>query len=146
MLVQGANGITIKADVMIDTLNIDLFDMMVLPGGWGGTDQLVENVTVQKFLKIMNNHNKLVGSICAAAFALDTAGVLSEHYTCYPSVEERISQPNYDATQQVIKEGNVMTSRGPGTAICFGLQIVKELVGQEQYHALKSGLLADFCD
>jgi 4-methyl-5(b-hydroxyethyl)-thiazole monophosphate biosynthesis len=45
----------------------------------------------------------------------------------------------------VVEDKNVLTSKGPGTAICFGLEIVKKFAGEEVYNQLKAGLLADFC-
>lgn len=144
--VQGANGIIVKADNHISEVNVDELDMIVLPGGWGGTDILAEDETVQSILKAMNEKEKLVGAICAAPFALDKAGVLSENFTCYPSAEEKIRLEGYTDKQQVVEEGNIMTSRGPGTSICFGLAIVKKLVGEEMYQQLKAGLLADYCN
>jgi 4-methyl-5(b-hydroxyethyl)-thiazole monophosphate biosynthesis len=145
LTVQGANGIIIKADNHISEVDVDSLDMIVLPGGWGGTDILAQNETIQNILKTMNEKQKLVGAICAAPFALNKAGVLSENFTCYPSVEEQIRLDGYSDKNAVVEDGNIMTSRGPGTAICFGLEIVKKLAGQEMYEQLKAGLLADFC-
>jgi 4-methyl-5(b-hydroxyethyl)-thiazole monophosphate biosynthesis len=145
-LVTGANGITVQADTDIKNVVADDLDMVVLPGGWDGTYALAENPTVQELLKEMKAKEKIVGAICAAPFALKAAGVLSEHYTCYPSVEEQIGNlEGYTDAQKVVEDGNVMTSRGPGTAICFGLSIVKKLVGEETYLQLREGLLADYC-
>jgi 4-methyl-5(b-hydroxyethyl)-thiazole monophosphate biosynthesis len=144
-LVTGANGITIQADTDIKFVVADELDMIVLPGGWDGTHALAENETVQQLLRDMKAKEKLVGAICAAPFALKQAGVLGEHYTCYPSVEEQIGKEGYTDKEKVVIDGNVMTSRGPGTAICFGLAIVKKLVGEETYQQLKEGLLADYC-
>lgn len=145
--VTGANGITLKADAPLGDLTADELDMVVLPGGWGGTDRLAADEKVQSLLKAMDAKGKQIGAICAAPFALNAAGVLKEKYTCYPSVEEQIRTEGYlgDA-QQVVEDANVMTSRGPGTAICFGLQIVKKLVGEETFEALRSGLLATYCE
>ena len=144
-LVTGANGITVKADTDIKYVLADELDMIVLPGGWEGTHMLAENERVQELLKEMKAKEKIVGAICAAPFALKAAGVLGSKYTCYPSVEEQIGKEGYTDRQKVVIDGNVMTSRGPGTAICFGLEIVKRLVGEETYLSLKEGLLADYC-
>ncbi len=144
-LVTGANGITVKADTDIKYVVADELDMIVLPGGWEGTHALAENETVQDLLREMKAKEKVIGAICAAPFALKTAGVLGSKYTCYPSVEEQIGKEGYTDKQKVVIDGNVMTSRGPGTAICFGLAIVKRLVGEETYLSLKDGLIADYC-
>jgi len=145
-LVLGANGITIKADVPIKTVIAEDFDMIVLPGGWDGTHALAENPTVQSLLREFKEIDKVVGAICAAPYALKTAGVLGNDYTCYPSVEEEIKQDGYRTDKKVVIDGNIMTSRGPGTALCFGLEIVKRLVGVDSYQAVKDGMLLEFCD
>lgn len=143
LLVKGANGITIQADRSIDGITADDLDMIVLPGGWGGTNALAEDAAVQSLLKAMDAKGKNIGAICAAPFALYAAGVLKEGYTCYPSVEEQIKVTGYQGDKSaVVQSGNVMTSRGPGTAIGFGLAIVKKLVGDEAYEDLRAGLLA----
>jgi len=144
-LVIGANGITVKADTDIKEVKADDLDMVVLPGGWGGTHILAEEESVQQLLRDMKEKEKIVGAICAAPFALKQAGVLNDRYTCYPSVEEQIGTDGYTDKEKVVIDGNVMTSRGPGTAICFGLAIVRKLVGEDVYEQLKGGLLADYC-
>lgn len=146
LLVKGAHGVTVQADREIAGLSADELDMIVLPGGWGGTQALMKDAAVQKLLKAMDAKGKNIGAICAAPLALHTAGVLKEGYTCYPSIEEQIDLGGFTGDKHaVVESGNVMTSRGPGTAICFGLAIVKKLVGEEAYTGLRSGLLADYC-
>ncbi len=144
-LVLGANGITVKADTSIKNIISEDFDMILLPGGWDGTYALAENQKVQNLLKEFKAQNKLIGSICAAAFALKAAGVLGTDYTCYPGAKDEVDHPGYREDEMVVTDGNIMTSRGPGTALCFGLEIVKRLVGVETYQAVKEGMLLDFC-
>ena len=61
-------------------------------------------------------------------------------------MEEQIREEGYQGDKaMVIEDGNVMTSRGPGTSMCFALEIVKKLQGEETYEMLKSGLLATYC-
>jgi 4-methyl-5(b-hydroxyethyl)-thiazole monophosphate biosynthesis len=143
--VHGSNGITVLANNSIDDVRSDDFDMIVLPGGIPGAEYLKNDKRVLKLLQEFNQEGKNVAAICAAPMALDSAGVLKGEYTCYPSYEEVIMSGEYNPNKKVIKTGNILTSRGPGTAICFALEIVKELVGDETYQALKSGLIADFC-
>ena len=144
-LVLGANGITIQADTNIKNIVAEEFDMILLPGGWENTYTLAENETVQNLLKEFKANNKVIGSICAAAYALHKADVLGDEYTCYPSVENEINKEGYRDDQAVVIDGNIMTSRGPGTALCFGLEIVKRFSGEESYQAVKEGMLLDFC-
>jgi len=145
--VEGANGITVKADASIVDVTADEIDMIALPGGWDGTYALADDVNVQALLKAMDENGKNIGAICAAPFALKKAGVLKETYTCYPSVEDQIKQDGYQGDKfQVVQTENVMTSRGPGTAICFGLAIVRRLMGEENYNAVREGTLSLHCE
>ena len=143
-LVTGANGITIQADTSIKNVIVDDFDMMVLPGGWGGTYALAENARVQELLREFKE-KKIVGAMCAAPYALKKAGVLGEKYTAYPGAVEEIAHPGYVSDQKVVTDGNVMTSQGPGTAVCFGLAIVERLVGKETMQQIKEGMLLSYC-
>ncbi|WP_345974408.1 DJ-1 family glyoxalase III [Sulfurimonas sp. HSL3-7] len=147
MDVTGANGITLKAEGSVAGIGADDIDMVVLPGGWGGTNRLAEDANVQNLLKAMDAKGKQIGAMCAAPFALNAAGVLKGNYTCYPSVENEIRKEGYQGDRyQVVEDANVMTSRGPGTAICFGLAIVKKLMGEEKYNAVREGTLSTYCD
>jgi len=147
MLVKGANSITVKADTSITQVDSDSIDMIILPGGWDGTYALADDENVQRLLREMDSKGKNIAAICAAPFALNKAGVLKDKYTCYPSVEEQIDKDGYMGdTSMVVEDKNVLTSRGPGTALCFSLEIAKKLQGEETYNALKEGLLATYCE
>jgi len=145
-LVTGANGITLNGEYTIADASSDNFDMIVLPGGWGGTNVLASNEKVQSLLKEFQAKDKYIAAMCAAPFALHRAGVLNHNFTCYPSVEEQIRTEGYDPKSKVVQDGKVITSRGPGTAICFGLALVKILQGEETYNMLVGGLLAEYCE
>ena len=146
-LVKGANGITIETDLEVKDVTIDELDMIILPGGWDGTYALADDANVQRLLKEMDANGKNIAAICATPFALNRAGVLKQNFTCYPSVEEQIRQDGYQGDRaMVVEDENVMTSRGPVTAICFALQIVKKLKGEETYKAVKTGVLATYCE
>ncbi|WP_456429010.1 DJ-1 family glyoxalase III [Nitratifractor sp.] len=143
-LVTGANGITVQADLPLATVVVDEYDIIALPGGWGGTNRLAEDPTAQRLLKEFAAQGKWVAAMCAAPYALHVAGVLSKRYTCYPSVEEQI-RPEDRVDEKVVVDGKVITSQGPGTAICFALEIVRQLVGQESYETVRNGTLATYC-
>lgn len=143
-LVTGANGITVQADMSIKNIISEDFDMMVLPGGWDGTYALAEHVRVIELVQEFKK-NKIIGAMCAAPFVLKKAGVLGSDYTCYPGAKDEINHPGYRANAKVVTDGNVITSQGPGTAVCFGLVIVERLVGQESMQAVKDGMLLDYC-
>jgi 4-methyl-5(b-hydroxyethyl)-thiazole monophosphate biosynthesis len=143
--VTGANGITIITNNELKYVDADEFDMVVLPGGHDNAMRLRDSEEVQKILKDFDSKGKKIAAICAAPVALEKAGVIKDRYTCYPSYEEQIGVEKFTDSQNVVVDQNIITSRGPATAICFGLEIVRELVGEDTYKEIKRGLLADFC-
>jgi 4-methyl-5(b-hydroxyethyl)-thiazole monophosphate biosynthesis len=143
-VVVGGNGIGVQADTSLKNIISADFDMMVLPGGWGGTYALAENARIIELVKEFKE-SKIIGAMCAAPFVLKKAGVLGNNYTCYPGAKDEIDHPGYREDMKVVTDGNVMTSRGPGTAVCFGLAIVERLVGKESMQAVKDGMLLGYC-
>lgn len=144
-IVVGGSGISIKADVDIRYCIGDDYDMIVLPGGFDGVSNLMQNEIVLEMLKDFKLKDKWIGAICAAPLVLDKAGVLAEKYTCYPTVNKSIKSSIYTDKEKVVISGKIITSRGPATAICFGLAIVETLVGLDSSNDVKEGMLADFC-
>ena len=137
----GAHNVTIIADCMIEQTNSKDFDMIVLAGGLPNAFTLAENKKVQSLLKEFKNDDKDIGAICAAPFALNQAGVLNENFTCYPSFEKKIRENGYHPEDSVVIDGKVITSRGPGTAMTFALEIVGILCGEETQAQISSQLL-----
>lgn len=138
----GAHNIKIETDKKISEVSSDNFDMIALPGGLPNAFTLAENSDVQRLLKEFKEKNKKIAAICAAPYALHKANVLNENYTCYPSFEEKIKDEGYINNKNVVIDSNVVTSKGPATAMEFALEIVKILKGDEVYFSVKNGLLA----
>jgi len=143
-ILTGANGVRVVSDCAIDSVKAADFDMILLPGGYGGTMTLAQNATVQALIKEFDASGKTIGAICAAPIALDRAGALKDEYTCYPGVSDSVKSSKF-VEKSIVESGNVITSRGPGTAICFGIYIIEKLIGKEQAEAVKSGMLAEYC-
>lgn len=137
----GASNIKIEANCMIEDVNSSDYDMIVLPGGLPNAFTLADNKKVQSLLQEFKTQNKDIGAICAAPYALHKADVLNTNYTCYPSFEEKIKDQGYHPNDSVVIDGKVITSRGPGTAMPFALEIVNILCGNEVYENVKKGLL-----
>lgn len=141
-ILKGAHGVEIKADSLLESANSDDFDMIVLPGGLPGAEYLAKSEKVKSLLKEFDAKDKLIGAICAAPWALGEADVLKQSYTCYPSFEKTVAKDGYNPNKDVVIDKNILTSRGPATAMTFALAIVKELCGDKVYSEVKSGLLA----
>lgn len=137
----GSHGIKILATHMIKDVNQEQFDMIILPGGLPNAFTLAENTYVQNLLKQFKASDKYIAAICAAPYALHTAGVLNKNYTCYPSFEEKIKLDGYTSEQNVVIDKKVITSRGPATAMEFSLELVRILTNEETYLSVKNGLL-----
>jgi len=140
--IKGGQGIEVAADCLIDSVDINSYDMITLPGGLAGTLVLSESENVQSILKQMKEQGKYIGAICAAPLALHTADVLNKEFTCYPSIENQIRLDGYHHDQSTIIDGKVMTSQGVGTAIDFALKIVRQLQGESSFKDLKESILA----
>ncbi len=142
ILTHGAHSITIKADDMLENISdLNIFDMVVLPGGAQNCENLANSQLVKDTLQKMKNSNKYVTAICASPYVLHEAKVLNNTYTCYPSFEEKIDSAKYTNEQDVVIDEKVITSRGPATAMQFALELVKTLEGEESFKNIKDGLL-----
>lgn len=137
----GAHNIKVTADCKIEEVKENDFDLIVLPGGLPNAFTLADDEHVQRLLKEFKASDKYIAAICAAPYALHKAEVLNKNYTCYPSFEQKIVPENYISNQNIVKDGKVITSRGPATAMEFALEIVKLLKGNETYKELRQGLL-----
>jgi len=145
-LIVGDNGIILKADVPLSQCLNKEYDMILLSGGWDNAYALRDSQEIQTLLKSFYSTKKVIGAMCASVLALKKAEVLGNEYTCYPYAKDEVNHDGYRDDKAVVTDGNIITSRGPGTALCFGLEILKQLVGKESYQAVKEGMLLDFCE
>jgi 4-methyl-5(b-hydroxyethyl)-thiazole monophosphate biosynthesis len=142
--VTSARQVKIIPDTVIDTVKTDDFDMIVLPGGQPGTDNLNADPRVKELIRSFSQKGKLTGAICAAPIVLGSAGVLQgKHATSYPSYKNNLGGALYEETS-VVTDGNVLTSRGAGTALTFGLAIVERLISKEKAQKIKDAMLIHY--
>lgn len=139
--VKGAHGVVIVADALLCELNSEDFDLIALPGGLPGATNLASNETVQKWIKTFDAKNKGIAAICAAPYALKTAGVLKNSYTCYPAFQPNIGLDGFNANEKVVVDGNITTSQGPSTAMLFALSLVEQLCSKEKLESIAKDLL-----
>lgn len=141
-LIEGSRGVKIMADSHVDQIDPHDFDLIVLPGGQPGTTHLQKNPRVLEILKKMHQANKQIAAICAAPMVLQTAGILKDcAITSHPSVREHLEEVKYSESRVVI-DGNIITSRSPGTALEFALKLVEILFGKDRMEAVNAGVLA----
>jgi len=123
--VTGSHQICFRTDRKISDVDWDAYDGLILPGGMPGTNYLKKDKTVNEQIKAFCKAGKLVAAICAAPTVLGAAGLLKgREATCYPGMEEGLTGAKVVTDQPVVIDGNVITSRGMGTAIAFSLCIL----------------------
>ncbi len=139
--IMGSHRIQVKADACFGEVDFSEGELLVLPGGMPGSKYLAEHEALGALLKSYVKDGKKVAAICAAPGVLGGLGILEgKKAACYPGVEEKLTgaQVLYD---EVVRDGNVTTSRGMGTAIPFALDLVSQLVSPEKAEELKKGII-----
>ncbi|BGP01254.1 hypothetical protein RTG_01234 [Rhodotorula toruloides ATCC 204091] len=131
-----SRGARILADTQFETLkeeHWDLFDAVVVPGGAKGAERLSKEKRVQELLWRFWSEQKLVGCICAGSLAALSSQIgLGGALTSHPSVRSQLEK-HYDySDDRVVVAGNLVTSRGPGTALEWALQLVEILAGRKK--------------
>ncbi len=138
-LVTGSHDITVRATTRVEALEAHSFDAVVLPGGLPGAHNLRDDAAAQRLVKDASQAGKVVAAICAGPVALERAGVLAgREATSYPG--NALPSARYSEARVVI-DGQVVTSRGPGTALEFSLALVRMLVSDDASEKLQSGML-----
>jgi len=141
-VVIGAHGIAVKTDIKLEDYD-GLPDAIVLPGGMPGAENLAKAVKIKDILLKMKKEKKLIAAICASpALVLAPAGILDEKSaTCYPGLEKNFSSKTKISEEKIVQDGNVITSRGAGTAHLFGFKIAENLVGKEKADMIAEQML-----
>ncbi len=141
--VTASRGVRLIPDIDLDTALGQDFDMIVLPGGLPGAEHLDNDPRIKTLLKKMANDEKYTAAICAAPKVLANAGVLSgKKATSYPGFLENLDLPDTELkTDAVVIDGNVITSRGPGTAMDFALALIETLDGKDKRDEVEKALV-----
>ena len=142
--VTGRSNITLRADTLLSHIPEPLaFDLLVLPGG-PAVFELRKRPEIIDLIRDFADTGKPIGAICAAPLLLLDAGVITSDstYTAHGSTEEEI--PQLSKSKAVVQDGQIITSRGAGTAVEFGLALIQELFGQEKANEIRASIHADF--
>ena len=143
--VAGSHGITVKADLPVEGVTLKEGDMVVLPGGMGGVASIEGSGEALALVRgAAETPGCWLAAICAAPTLLARAGLLPQggRCVCYPGMEGELSQagavPAMD--QAAVREGMLITGKGPGTAFDFALALVEALAGAERAGQVRAGL------
>ncbi|MDX5150888.1 MAG: DJ-1/PfpI family protein [Acidiferrobacterales bacterium] len=140
--VKASRGTTLIPTTDLESALQQEYDMIVLPGGQPGANNLQGDNRILSLLKTMSDKGKVVAAICAAPKALAAAGVLdNRNATCFPGSIDTKRYPAIRLTDDVIVvDDNIVTSRGPGTAMDFTLALVERLTGAKIRNEVEAGL------
>ena len=138
------NTVIIPSTSLDKVLNDD-FDLIVLPGGLPGADYLRDDRRIIELIQNQFEKNKLIAAICAAPKVLAKAGLLdNKNATSFPGVLKDLNLLNTQITDSAIeKDGNIITSRGPGTAMDFSLKLINLLLGAEKAETINQQMVRD---
>lgn len=139
-LVTGRSGISLKADLPLAEVETGGFDLLVVPGGPGVQGMRADGRPAQLAREFFDK-GKLVSAICAGPTVLGDAGLLvGRKYTSHFSVKDELTESL--GGERVVRDGQIVTSRGAGTAVDFGLALVAELFGPEKAGEIAAAIMA----
>jgi 4-methyl-5(b-hydroxyethyl)-thiazole monophosphate biosynthesis len=139
--IRGSRGTVLGNDTGLEEALKREFDMVVLPGGQPGTNNLKADPRVIQLVQRMAAEDRYVCAICAAPSVLATAGLLDgKHATSFPGALDAFPTVKHQSAA-VVEDGKIITSRGPGTAMDFALTLVERLVGKAKRDEVEYGLV-----
>ena len=139
--VRASRGTVLVPDTTLDEALLNVFDMIVLPGGMPGSEHLKNDSRVISALQEQAAAGKYTAAICAAPMALHAAGLLEgKRATSFPGVIDDLPGTHHYSDERVVVDGRVVTSKGPGTAMDFALTLVELLAGKTKRDAVESEL------
>jgi len=140
--VKASRNTVLLPDTTLDEALKHDYDMVVLPGGQPGATHLEQDPRILQFLRKMNKAGKYTAAICAAPKVLAVAGLLDgKRATSFPGSLNREQHPTVRIeSRAVIADGKVITSRGPGTAMDFALELIQILAGRETRNQVEAAL------
>jgi 4-methyl-5(b-hydroxyethyl)-thiazole monophosphate biosynthesis len=133
LAVTSSHQVVVQADTLIEQCEDQEYDLIVLPGGIPGAENLKKSKPLEKLLKRQHQQDKFFAAICAApAVVLQSHGLLEgKKATCHPMFLDELSSQEH-GRERVVIDGKCVTSRGAGTAIEFGLELLGILCGEDK--------------
>jgi len=129
--ITGGHGITVEADCLIGEADAAAAEMIVVPGGMGGVESILASPVALEKIKTTYEGGGFVAAVCAGPLVLAELGLLKgRRAVCYPGLEEKLTGARTTQRRSVVKDGDVITGRGPGAAFDFGFGLLKALKGR----------------
>ncbi len=143
--IRASRGVGLLADTTLDAVFTERFDMVVLPGGLQGADNLNADSRIREILDRTLDAGDYAAAICAAPKVLANAGILDgKRATSYPGAFDGLDLPRVEVDlQPVVRDGRVITGRGPGTAMDFALELIEVLAGADKRNEVETALVRE---
>jgi 4-methyl-5(b-hydroxyethyl)-thiazole monophosphate biosynthesis len=142
--VVASRGVRLVPDAVWSEVDPDSFDVLVLPGGGGGTEQLLGHSGLLDALRRFHDRGSITAAVCAGPLVLQGAGLLDgRRATCHPGVAGRLTVTER-LDEPVVVDGTVVTSQGPGTSFLFALTLIAMVDGKEEARKIASAMIVDF--
>ena len=139
--VTGAHDIKIIADKLISEVESEDYDAVYAPGGLPGAYHIRDNEKAISIFQEMAKDEKIISALCAAPIVLDEAGLLEgKNFTCYPGFEGNIKTGNHK-TDITVKDGKVVTGRGPAIAASLAFELIEGLLGTDKRKEIEDDTL-----
>jgi 4-methyl-5(b-hydroxyethyl)-thiazole monophosphate biosynthesis len=140
-VVTGSHGIKVVADALFEDLTFDHNELLILPGGMPGTQNLQNHEELGKLLKKQVSNNQYLGAICASPKVLGHLNLLNgKEVICYPGYENELTGATLSKLN-VVRDGSIITAKGPAFTIEFGLKLLELLRGKEAADKVAQGML-----
>ena len=138
MAVTGGRGITVQCDCAMEAVDLNRAEMILLPGGGVGVENLKNTPAVEQLVKQAAEKNLWLSAICAAPTLLAGWGLLDgKNAVCYPTWADRLVGAEYCAGEKVVREGKIITAQAAGAAFEFGLALIEALVDEATAQRVK---------
>lgn len=140
--VAGAHGITVTAEKLLSEIAPSKGDRIVIPGGMGGVNSIVNSPEAMELIASSAKNGADISAICAGPSVLAGLGLLEgKNITCYPGCEEMMAGAVCYTAKPVFKDGGIITSRSPGSAIEFGLALLEDAKGASAAREVRRDLV-----
>ena len=139
--ITGGHGITVRADLTVEQLDRAQLEMIVLPGGLGGVQAMGASPAAMEAVAWAYAHDKWVAAICAAPTLLPRLGISQgKRCVCYPGMEDQVEGAEM-VKANAVRDGRLLTGRGPGAALDFGFMLLEALRGSDVAAQVRAGMV-----
>ena len=139
----GSHGIKVAADIPEIMYRDASPEMIILPGGMPGTENLDNSRIVDSAIRAAHKNGGYLCAICAAPMVLGKRGFLNgKSAVCFPGFEKYLEGATVSKTEALVRDGNIITAKGMGVALDFGLALVEALKGKDTAERIKASVFA----